>query len=242
MTIELATPDLDGLHEAVRHLVSWQRSGEPLQLHPGDIGWFWRLGAARTTDAVRTWRADGRLGAVGLLDGADLLRVTTAPELRRDATLAAAMADDIARPERGVLPAGAAAVEVPSGALLDERLEDAGWRRGDAWTPLERDLADAVEPAPGRHPLRIVEVGVPSAGAGRVTFSGTNGAYGTSVIVEHANGLSTRYAHLSEALVKAGDEIADRQNIGRAGPTGRATAAHLHFEVLEDGVPVDPLR
>ena len=158
MTIELATPDLDGLHEAVRHLVSWQRSGEPLQLHPGDIGWFWRLGAARTTDAVRTWRADGRLGAVGLLDGADLLRVTTAPELRRDATLAAAMADDIARPERGVLPAGAAAVEVPSGALLDERLEDAGWRRGDAWTPLERDLADAVEPAPGRHPLRIVEV------------------------------------------------------------------------------------
>lgn len=83
---------------------------------------------------------------------------------------------------------------------------------------------------------------VPSAGAGRVTFSGTDGAYGTSVIVQHSNGLSTRYAHLSEALVRAGDEVADRQIIGRAGQTGRATAAHLHFEVLEDGVPVDPLR
>ena len=81
-----------------------------------------------------------------------------------------------------------------------------------------------------------------SAGAGRVTFSGTSGAYGTTVVVQHAGGLSTRYAHLSEALVKAGDEVSDRQIIGRAGQTGRATAAHLHFEVLEDGVPVDPLR
>jgi len=83
---------------------------------------------------------------------------------------------------------------------------------------------------------------VPTAGAGRVVFSGTSSGYGTNVIVEHPNGLSTRYAHLSEALVKVGDEVADRQVIGRAGQTGRATAAHLHFEVLEDGVPVDPLR
>jgi murein DD-endopeptidase MepM/ murein hydrolase activator NlpD/Rod binding domain-containing protein len=83
---------------------------------------------------------------------------------------------------------------------------------------------------------------VKSAGAGRVTFSGANGGYGTTVIVQHANGLSTRYAHLSEALVHLGEEISDQQVIGRAGQTGRATAAHLHFEVLEDGVPVDPLR
>lgn len=83
---------------------------------------------------------------------------------------------------------------------------------------------------------------VASAGAGRVVFSGTNGAYGTSIVVQHANGLSTRYAHLAEALVRAGDEVADGQVIGLAGQTGRATAPHLHFEVLEDGVPVDPLR
>lgn len=82
---------------------------------------------------------------------------------------------------------------------------------------------------------------VVSAGAGRVTFSGTSGGYGTSVIVQHADGVSTRYAHLSEALVKVGDEVSDQQLIGRAGHTGRATAAHLHFEVLEDGVAVDPL-
>lgn len=158
MTIELATPDIDGLHEAVRQLASWQRSGEPLQLHPGDLGWFWRLGEQRTADAVRIWRADGQLAAVGLLDGADLLRVTTAPQLRQDAALAAAIVDDIVRPERGALPAGEASVEAPTGALLDAQLAEAGWSSGEAWTPLERDLAEPVEVAQGEALLRIVEV------------------------------------------------------------------------------------
>lgn len=158
MTIALATPDLDGLLEAVRQLASWQRSGEPLQLHPGDIGWFRRLGAEKTTDAVRTWSAHGTIVAVGLLDGADLLRVTTAPELRQDAALAAAMVGDIVRPERGVLPAGDASIEVPTGSRLDVRLADAGWSVGEAWTPLERDLAAPVELSQGEHPLRIVQV------------------------------------------------------------------------------------
>lgn len=81
---------------------------------------------------------------------------------------------------------------------------------------------------------------VAAAGAGRVTFAGVSGGYGTSVVVEHANGLSTRYAHLSGIRVKVGDEVAAGQVIGLAGSTGRATAPHLHFEVLEDGVPVDP--
>ncbi len=83
---------------------------------------------------------------------------------------------------------------------------------------------------------------VASAGAGRVTFAGSLAGYGNTVVVQHANGLSTRYAHLSELLVKAGDDVTDKQVIGRAGQTGRATAAHLHFEVLEGGVPVDPTR
>jgi murein DD-endopeptidase MepM/ murein hydrolase activator NlpD len=81
---------------------------------------------------------------------------------------------------------------------------------------------------------------VAAAGAGRVTFAGVSGGYGTTVVVEHANGLSTRYAHLSGIRVKVGDEITAGQVIGLAGSTGRATAPHLHFEVLEDGVQVDP--
>ncbi|WP_206447498.1 GNAT family N-acetyltransferase [Agrococcus sp. KRD186] len=157
MTIDLATPDLEQLHEALRQLASWQRTGEPLQLHPGDLGWHCRLGASTTADAVRTWRAGGRLAAVGLLDD-DVLRLTTAPQLRHDRALAEAMAADLVRPERGVLPAGETSVELPAGAELDAVLAEAGWVVGEAWTPLERDLAGPVEIPGGAHPLRVVEV------------------------------------------------------------------------------------
>jgi murein DD-endopeptidase MepM/ murein hydrolase activator NlpD len=83
---------------------------------------------------------------------------------------------------------------------------------------------------------------VASTGAGRVLFSGTDGGYGTSVVVQHANGLTTRYAHLSAALVGAGDQVQDGQVLGLAGRTGRATGPHLHYEVRVDGKAVDPLQ
>ena len=83
---------------------------------------------------------------------------------------------------------------------------------------------------------------VVSTGAGRVVFSGTDGGYGTSVIIQHANGLTTRYAHLSAALVSLGQHIEDGQVLGLAGSTGRATGPHLHYEVRVDGKAVDPLQ
>jgi len=81
---------------------------------------------------------------------------------------------------------------------------------------------------------------VNSAGAGRVVFSGDQRGYGTTVIVEHADGVQTRYAHLSAALVQKGDAISAGQVLGRAGQSGRATGPHLHFEVIANGVRVDP--
>lgn len=83
---------------------------------------------------------------------------------------------------------------------------------------------------------------VSSTGAGRVVFSGNDGAYGTTVVVEHANGLSTRYAHLLSSLVNAGDEIEEGQTVGLAGQSGRATGPHVHYEVRASGQAVDPLR
>jgi murein DD-endopeptidase MepM/ murein hydrolase activator NlpD len=83
---------------------------------------------------------------------------------------------------------------------------------------------------------------VSSTGAGHVVFSGIDGGYGTTVVVEHANGLSTRYAHLLSALVNLGDEVEDGQAIGLAGRSGRATGPHVHYEVMASGRPVDPLR
>ena len=79
VVIEMATPDADGLGEAVGVLREWQSDAAPFQLHPGDLGWCRRFGAEAAAAAVRTWRRDGRILAVGLLDGPGLLRLTTAP-------------------------------------------------------------------------------------------------------------------------------------------------------------------
>ena len=81
---------------------------------------------------------------------------------------------------------------------------------------------------------------VHSAGPGRVIFSGEQGGYGTTVVVEHGNGVQTRYAHLSDTLVKTGEEVGAQEVIGRAGRSGRATGTHLHFEVIAQGKHVDP--
>ncbi len=105
-TIRLGMPGVVGLSEAVRVLRDWQYDAAPMQLHPGDLGWYWRFGAEATSAAVRTWRRDGQIRAVGLLDGAELLRLTTAPDAQRDEELARQLVRDVTLPERGVLPAG----------------------------------------------------------------------------------------------------------------------------------------
>jgi murein DD-endopeptidase MepM/ murein hydrolase activator NlpD len=81
---------------------------------------------------------------------------------------------------------------------------------------------------------------IQAAGGGRVVFSGEQGGYGTTVIIEHAGGVRTRYAHLSAAIVKEGDTVSPGQPVGRAGRSGRATGTHLHFEVTVDGKHVPP--
>jgi len=81
---------------------------------------------------------------------------------------------------------------------------------------------------------------VPVAAAGRVVSAGDQGAYGTTIVVQHADGIQTRYAHLSAVNVAVGDEVEPGQEIGRVGQSGRATGPHLHFEVIRDGQRVDP--
>jgi len=81
-----------------------------------------------------------------------------------------------------------------------------------------------------------------AAAAGRVVHAGFAGGYGIMVEVDHGNGLSTRYAHMSEALVAEGEEVGKGAVLGRIGSTGRSTGPHLHYEVRIDGEPVDPER
>ncbi|MGP3969254.1 GNAT family N-acetyltransferase [Streptomyces sp. 6N223] len=144
MTIGLDTPGADGLSEAVGVLREWQDDGAPMQLHPGDLGWFWRFGAEATAAAVRIWSRDGRILAVGLLDGPALLRLTTAPDAQRDEELAQRLVRDVTEPERGVLMEGKAFVEAPTGALVHDLLSEAGWNADEPWTPLRRDLTEPV--------------------------------------------------------------------------------------------------
>lgn len=145
MAIVRGEPGVDGLSEAVGVLREWQYDGAPMQLHPGDLGWFWRFGAEATAVAVRTWSRDGQILAVGLLDGPQLLRLTIAPDARRDGELAQQLARDVTEPGCGVLGEGTVNVEVPPGALVQDLLFEAGWNSDEPRTPLRRDLTQPVE-------------------------------------------------------------------------------------------------
>jgi murein DD-endopeptidase MepM/ murein hydrolase activator NlpD len=77
---------------------------------------------------------------------------------------------------------------------------------------------------------------------GKVASSGWAGGYGRMVEIDHGNGLSTRYGHLSEINVKVGDIVRIGQVIGAVGSTGRSTGPHLHYETRIDGEAVDPQK
>lgn len=77
--------------------------------------------------------------------------------------------------------------------------------------------------------------------SGRVVRAGWFGAYGKCVDINHGNGIVTRYAHLSTINVNAGQSVERGQNIGRVGSTGRSTGPHLHFEVIVNGSPRNPM-
>lgn len=76
---------------------------------------------------------------------------------------------------------------------------------------------------------------------GKVTRSSWNGGYGNMVEIDHGNGFKTKYAHLNKSYVKKGEYVNPGDTIGEVGSTGRSTGPHLHYEVLYNGTPVDPM-
>jgi len=79
--------------------------------------------------------------------------------------------------------------------------------------------------------------------AGIVTFAGWNSSgYGNMILIDHGNGMVTRYAHHSKLYVKTGDQVTKGQTIGMVGSTGRSTGPHLHFEIYMNGKRVNPLE
>jgi virulence factor Mce-like protein len=80
-----------------------------------------------------------------------------------------------------------------------------------------------------------------ASAAGRVRLAETYFGYGTTVILDHGNGLSTLYGHLSEGFVAVGDAVEQGDVIGLVGCTGSCTGDHLHFEIRVEDEPVDPV-
>ncbi len=91
-----------------------------------------------------------------------------------------------------------------------------------------------------------IDIAVPSgttiraSADGRVTYSGYNGGYGNLVIIDHGDGIETRYAHNSRNHVRAGERVTRGQIIAVSGSTGVVTGPHLHFEIRYRQQPVDP--
>ncbi len=75
---------------------------------------------------------------------------------------------------------------------------------------------------------------------GTVLFVGSENGFGKLLVLEHENGIRTRYAHLSAIHVDSGQKVLQGEKLGAVGSTGRSTGPHLHYEVLVDGIPRNP--
>lgn len=107
--------------------------------------------------------------------------------------------------------------------------------------------AHAAAGEEGQHPGLDIAVAqdsyIRASGAGVVLEAGSDSVYGLYVLIEHGNsGYRSMYGHASRLFVAPGDTVRQNQVIALSGNTGRSTAPHLHFEILQDGQPVDPLR
>lgn len=143
--------------------------------------------------------------------------------------------------------ASAARVETGEAALV-RALESLVWPlASDGPTLLSSAYGDRIHPASGDPrfhaglDLRALEgTAVYAAADGRVVESGSSGAYGNVVVLEHGGGLQTLYAHHQRNLVRVGDVVRRGQPIALVGHTGNATGDHLHFEVRWKDGTVDP--
>jgi murein DD-endopeptidase MepM/ murein hydrolase activator NlpD len=106
-----------------------------------------------------------------------------------------------------------------------------------------------IDPFTGRDELHegidfAAPMGTPihAVAAGIVTWAGPRGGYGNMVQIDHGNGFSTRYGHASKILVHVGETVQRGDVIALVGSTGWSTGPHVHFEVLRNGVEINPAR
>ena len=217
----------------------------------------WKEGRVRTGDPTRpAWTPDEAVAAAfALQDGRDR-RDAFAAWVVGEAAWAAAVrraGDRLARSGDELWPGA----ELPPDL---RRVVSVGWRAAVdhaerltiAWPVAERTRVSSRF-GPRRHPIlglahthAGVDLSVPvgtavyAAQDGVVSSTGAGPASGRFVVLDHGEGVTTRYYHLDAALVARGDRLARGAVVGRSGRTGRVTGPHLHFEVRLHGRVLDP--
>ena len=135
------------------------------------------------------------------------------------------------RPDRAAGPAHAAMAAVGAQAT---RVTSSFGTREDPFDKSPRRHQGVDLAHPEGTPIRAVAEGT-------VRFAGMSSGYGNLVIVDLPDGTQTRYAHCASLSVRTGETVRAGDNLGTVGHTGRATGPHLHFEVRENNVPIDPV-
>jgi murein DD-endopeptidase MepM/ murein hydrolase activator NlpD len=200
---------------------AFEASGKPVgALRPPGVTDAGRSpGAGETSDASRTETAtaSGRAAPPPGRDGRGPGRIETS-------VLGALPPSQVAKAPVASVRRGPGQLQWPLRGVLYARFGRKGKSPHDGI-----DLA-----APVGTPVR-------TASEGSVLFAGPQQGYGLLVIIEHSHGLVTVYAHNRDLRVRTGQQVREGQVIATVGESGKTSGPHLHFEVRQDGAPVDPL-
>jgi len=202
---------------------------DPTRLQPGQV-----LRVPNLKGALHTVAQGDTLWDIARLYQTDLQEIVRVNGLDDPSRL---------RPGTVLLIPGAQALVAQRLLLVDS---NGRLRRAFDW-PVKGRISSRFGPRWGRmhEGLDIaVNVGtqVRAAADGVVRFAGWNGGYGYLVVVDHGRGIETRYAHNSRILVKRGQRVSRGQVLALSGSTGNSTGPHVHFEIRQNGKPVDPLK
>ena len=114
-----------------------------------------------------------------------------------------------------------------------------------AWPLATRGFVTRADGGASDHPGIDIAVAsgsyVRAAGGGVVVDAANDPVYGLFVLIDHGDGWRTRYGHASHLVAERGRQVRQGEVVALSGSTGRSTAPHLHFEILRNGMPIDPL-
>jgi murein DD-endopeptidase MepM/ murein hydrolase activator NlpD len=127
-------------------------------------------------------------------------------------------------------------------AAMPSIMPTAGWLSSAFSAMREHPILHFARPHEGIDVMAPMGSPIQSPGDGIVVSTGWETGYGNTVEIDHGFGISTKFAHCSKLLVRAGQRVKRGDLIAEVGNTGLATGPHLHYEVHVRGQPVDPLR